>query len=117
MTEEVIMKRLFITIFAFLVGLGMTACTSPLGTPASSSVAGIATTTTKAFGFRVNFQPAPAAVPSGYVPDSGRIFADMGNGYQYGWNADNGANTRERNVAADKRRDTLIHMQRNGSFQ
>ena len=63
---------------------------------------------------RVNFQPAAAEVPPGYVPDSGATYANRGNGFSYGWNADNSATTRERNspLAPDQRYDTLIHLQK-----
>jgi len=60
----------------------------------------------------VNFQPATAAVPPGYLVDSGAVFGDRGNGYSYGWNAPN-AVTRDRNsnLSPDQRYDTFNHMQ------
>ncbi len=63
---------------------------------------------------KINFQPAAAAVPPGYLPDSGAVYANRGNGFAYGWNADNSAATRERNSpdAYDQRYDTLIHLQK-----
>lgn len=63
---------------------------------------------------RINFQPTGAAVPPGYLADSGAVYADRGNGFRYGWNADNSAATRERNSpnAPDQRYDTLIHLQK-----
>lgn len=63
---------------------------------------------------KINFQPAAADVPPGYLPDGGAVFADRGNGFSYGWNADNSATTRERNSlnAPDQRYDTLIHLQK-----
>jgi len=63
---------------------------------------------------KINFQPAAAAVPPGYLSDSGAVFADRGNGFAYGWNADNSTATRERNSpeAYDQRYDTLIHLQK-----
>ncbi|MBA3845472.1 MAG: hypothetical protein H0X45_02380 [Planctomycetes bacterium] len=66
-----------------------------------------------AFAAKVNFQPATAAVPEGYVADSGQVFAARGNGLSYGWNASN-PTTRDRNspTAPDQRYDTLIHLQR-----
>jgi len=66
----------------------------------------------------VNFQPADAPVPAAMVADSGAAFANRGNGYTYGWNADNTATTRDRNssLSADQRYDSLIHMQKNGAF-
>jgi uncharacterized lipoprotein YddW (UPF0748 family) len=63
---------------------------------------------------KVNYQPAGAAVPDGYLPDTGAVYAGRGNGFTYGWLADNSATTRERNspFADDQRFDTLIHLQR-----
>lgn len=62
----------------------------------------------------INFQPAGAQVPAGYLPDSGATFANRGNGFAYGWNSDNSATTRERNspLAPDQRYDTFIHLQK-----
>ncbi len=62
---------------------------------------------------RVNFQPATAAVPAGYLVDAGATFANRGNGYSYGWNVNNAVTARDRNSAlsADQRYDTLQHMQ------
>ncbi len=63
---------------------------------------------------RINFQPVWSETPSGYLPDSGAVYGDRGNGFRYGWNADNSATTRERNspLAPDQRYDTLIHLQK-----
>ncbi len=63
----------------------------------------------------VNFQPASATVPSGYVVDSGQTYADRGNGWVYGWNASDTVGTRERNANSDQRLDTLIETQAYGS--
>jgi hypothetical protein len=41
----------------------------------------------------VNFQTSSTSTPSGYLPDTGATYANRGNGYSYGWNADNSANT------------------------
>jgi hypothetical protein len=69
---------------------------------------------------RVNFQPAAAVVPSGYVVDSGAAFSDVRG---FGWVTqaslssgshvplDLSPNTRDRNLESDQRLDTLIHMQ------
>src|SRR6185369_10748828 len=69
-----------------------------------------------AFTALVNFQPSGTPVPAGYVADTGAVYAAR-NGLTYGWDADNSANTRDRNSAAslDQRYDTLIHTQVNGS--
>src|SRR3712207_4130247 len=42
-----------------------------------------------AFSANVNFQPAAAPVPAGYVADSGKVFGSRGNGFTYGWNLAN----------------------------
>jgi hypothetical protein len=62
---------------------------------------------------RINFQPASAPIPSGYLPDSGLVFASRGNGQTYGWTLDNTAQTRDRNAAnsPDQRYDTLTYLQ------
>lgn len=62
---------------------------------------------------RINFQPASAAVPSGYLVDSGASYGNRGNGYSYGWSSSNTSNTRDRNSSRslDQRYDTLNHMQ------
>ncbi|MCP3139142.1 PQQ-dependent sugar dehydrogenase [Pyxidicoccus xibeiensis] len=63
---------------------------------------------------RVNFQPAGAPVPAGYVADAGLVFGARGNGFSYGWNADNSALARDRNSATspDQRYDTFNHLQK-----
>jgi glucose/arabinose dehydrogenase len=63
---------------------------------------------------RINFQPAPAAVAGGYLPDGGRPYGVRGNGQTYGWNADITAQMRDRNAgnSPDQRYDTLAYMQR-----
>ncbi len=69
-------------------------------------------------GARVNFEPAGAAVPAGYVADAGAVYAARGNGFSYGWNVDNSANTRDRNnsLAPDQRFDTLTLLQSGGGL-
>jgi hypothetical protein len=65
----------------------------------------------------INFQPADAAVPTGYLPDSGLPYADRGNGFSYGWDGENGGGARDRNSPAspDQRYDTLVAMQYSGN--
>jgi len=61
----------------------------------------------------VNFQPAGAPIPAGYVADTGADFARRGNGWSYGWNGDNTTTARDRDNSnsPDQRYDTLVHMQ------
>jgi glucose/arabinose dehydrogenase len=69
------------------------------------------------FGARVNFQPASTPVPAGYLADTGTVFGLRPSGERYGWNADNAAQTRDRNAAnsPDQRYDTLTHLQKPGN--
>jgi beta-galactosidase len=60
---------------------------------------------------RINFQPTGLPVPDDYLPDYGTVFGDQGNGFSYGWDVDNSANTFVRGVMRDLRYDTLIAMQ------
>ncbi len=69
------------------------------------------------FPAKINFQPAGAAVPAGYLPDAGAVFADRGNGWAYGWNADHSDVTRERGINADRRLDTLCHFHAGGKWE
>ncbi|MDA0244872.1 MAG: DNRLRE domain-containing protein [Chloroflexi bacterium] len=64
---------------------------------------------------RVNFQNSGAAVPAGYVADTGASFGNR-NGFSYGWLGSN-YNGRDRNSAqaADQAYDTLNHMQVGGN--
>ena len=58
---------------------------------------------------KINFQPANAAVPTGYVPDAGNAYGTR-NGYTYGWLGGSNNNTRDRNANPDQRFDTFNHM-------
>ncbi|MBA3685291.1 MAG: PD40 domain-containing protein [Planctomycetes bacterium] len=65
---------------------------------------------------RVNFQPAGAAVPTGYLPDSGATYAARGNGFSYGWNVTtNHARDRNSPASPDQRYDTLNHLNAPGN--
>jgi len=81
-------------------------------TPASPAT--YTATFRSALSVNVNFQPANAAVPAGYLVDSGAVFGARGNGQSYGWNANNASTARDRNAAnsPDQRYDTLQHMQK-----
>src|SRR5687768_8227573 len=67
-----------------------------------------------AFVAHVNFQTSSAAVPAGYVADSGYAFGLRGNGMTFGWNAANRDGARDRNSSRspDQRYDTLNHLQK-----
>ena len=68
------------------------------------------------FSLRVNFQPAGAPTPAGYVADTGLAFGERGNGRQFGWDSDNAALARDRNSSKspDQRYDTLNHFDYGG---
>ncbi|MBI3972277.1 MAG: hypothetical protein HY332_13410, partial [Chloroflexi bacterium] len=91
---------------AKLSALEVVASTAPPPTP------------TTGFGAMINFQPASAPIPAGYLKDDGATYGPRGNGYTYGWSVNNTANTRDRNStrSPDQRYDTLNHMQLGGTF-
>jgi predicted secreted protein len=85
------------------------------------------------FSVEVNFQPSRSWLPAGYVgtgaydhvPDIGLPYGARSQGFTYGWNVDNQANTRDRDVLSPdatvfssyaQKEDTLILMQKNGNF-
>lgn len=69
-----------------------------------------------AFQVKVNFQASGSPLLSGYLPDYGDAFGDRGNGFSYGWDIDNTANSRYRNspLSYDLRYDTFNHLQKPG---
>ena len=58
---------------------------------------------------RINFQPLGAAVPRGYVPDTGLTFAAQ-DGLSFGWNAAHTDVTRDRGINSNQLLDTLCHF-------
>jgi PKD repeat protein len=83
-------------------------------TPATPTTYTATFTAAPTTGVFINFQPATSPVPSGYLVDSGAVFASRGNGQTYGWNANNAATARDRNAtnSPDQRYDTLQHLQK-----
>ncbi|WP_442483264.1 NPCBM/NEW2 domain-containing protein [Aeoliella sp. SH292] len=65
----------------------------------------------------INFQLGSAPVPSGYLADSGAVFGDRGNGFDYGWSSDHTDVSRDRNVNPDQRYDTLVHFHQNQNWE
>jgi glucose/arabinose dehydrogenase len=53
---------------------------------------------------------AGAAVPNRYLPDTGLVFGDRGDGLSYGWSSDHTDVSRDRGINPDQRLDTLIHF-------
>lgn len=92
---------------------------SPTPQPTHTPTATPSPTPTATPSIRINFQPDSAEVPAGNLADSGAMYGDQGNGYTYGWNATNRANTRRRiNTAApDPRYNTFIYMQRTSLYR
>jgi hypothetical protein len=64
---------------------------------------------------RINFQPESAPLAGGFLGDFGKVFADRGNGFDYGWNQSATSFTRDRNILSDQAKDTLVHMQLYGN--
>jgi glucose/arabinose dehydrogenase len=60
--------------------------------------------------YLVNFQLAGSPTPTRYLADTGLVFGDRGGGQFYGWSSDHTDVSRDRNIAADQRLDTLIHI-------
>jgi len=69
-----------------------------------------------AFKVNVNFQTNTTPLVAGYLADAGDVFGNRGNGYSYGWDVNNTANSRYRNspLAYDARYDTFNHLQKPG---
>ncbi len=61
------------------------------------------------FSANFNFQPARSSVPLHYAADTGNVFSNQGN-YQYGWDANNSANSVDRFTSADTRYDTFAYL-------
>src|SRR5262249_9214117 len=61
-------------------------------------------------GARINFQPASAPVPPGYLPDTGQVYAEQTNGFTYGWSSSRSSSAVDRNAtnSPDQRYDTYI---------
>lgn len=57
---------------------------------------------------QINFRPAGASDVKGMLSDTGAGFANRGNGYTYGWNADNTANAFWRQTRTTKEGETYL---------
>jgi len=71
----------------------------------------LATDLAKGLEVKINFQHPSSVTPEGYLPDSGEIFGDRGNGFSYGWDENITGDARERSANIDQRYDTLVQMQ------
>jgi hypothetical protein len=79
------------------------------------SITGTVTPLPSAPPVKINFQPSGRPVPSGYLADVGLVFGNRGNGFSYGWNQVISSATRDRNLNADQKLDTLVHTQLYGT--
>ncbi len=77
---------------------------------ASAYTAPLAASTLAFTAARINFQPASAPVPAGYLVDGGAAFGTRGNGLQYGWNSSRTSSATDRNssLSPDQRYDTFV---------
>ena len=60
--------------------------------------------------FLINFQLDGVTEPTRYAADTGEVFGSRGNGLSYGWSSDHTDVSRDRDLNADQRLDTLIHF-------
>ena len=67
------------------------------------------------FAAQINFAPVSVTVPDGYVADNGRVFADRGNGFDYGWSRSRSTGSSRSARSPDVRYDTYVKMQKKGS--
>lgn len=74
-----------------------------------------ADTSTQPFHVRIDFRPATSPAPIGFLADTGAAYGPRGNGFTYGWNADNTANMRDRGFGRLEY-DTLARMQNGGAY-
>lgn len=65
---------------------------------------------------RINFQPLSAAVPSGYVADTGLTFSTQ-EALSFGWNVDHTGVARDRGVNSNQLLDTLCQFHRGGLWE
>ncbi len=68
-------------------------------------------------GTKINFQVAGAAIPAGYLADTGAVYGPRSGGQSYGWNFDHSDFTRERDEHPDQRLDTLCHFHAGGIWE
>lgn len=67
---------------------------------------------------RINYQTAAAPIPSGYLPDTGIVYGDRGNGFTYGWDRDCTSMTRYYdNGVTDPRLRTYINFYKTSYWQ
>ena len=57
---------------------------------------------------KINFQPASMRVPDGYFKDSGQVFGDRGNKFNYGWSCDFTKDTKDRDNAGTRESSLIV---------
>jgi hypothetical protein len=69
--------------------------------------------------FRINFQPAGAPTPPGYIADTGLPFGERARGVSYGWESDisRKAAIRNNRKSPDARYDSVMRMQAGGNHK
>lgn len=65
---------------------------------------------------QINFEASATITPAGYLKDFGSVYGARGNGYTYGWSANNSTLGRERASSYAKPFDTFMHMQYQNGF-
>ena len=83
----------------------------------STVSAPVSVTVSAALTASVNFQVAGVTPPSGYVADTGDVYASRGNGFTYGWNVSHAVNMRQRAGVADLRLATLCQIRNGGVWE
>ena len=58
----------------------------------------------------IDFQLAGVPTAAGYLADTGEIFGNRGNGWNYGWSTNHTDVSRDRDINPDQRLDTLVHF-------
>jgi len=109
--RKLVFQRLFILLPVLLLFAGVQSAMAQPAHPFSQITSEVKNADPPVL--KINFQPAKAVVPAGYLPDSGAAFGNRGNGLQYGWNV-KVDQTRDQNVHSDQRYDTFNHMQKSG---
>ena len=66
---------------------------------------------------KINFETTTSPTPAGYLPDTGSVFGDRGNGFSYGWNLSATSFARDRNAlnSPNQQQDTFIHTELYGN--
>ncbi len=65
---------------------------------------------------QINFGTSSTADVDGYWKDDGSAYGDHGEKYEYGWNADNTENARERSAVDDVRYDSFVQFGSSKSY-